>query len=53
MIDNAIDDPVDTPRILETAHRPDPAANFSKSALYCIGSSNLAPMGFRTVEEAQ
>jgi len=53
MIDDAIDDPINTLRVLETAHGPGSAADFSKSTLYGIGSANLMPMSLRAAKEAQ
>ena len=44
VIGNAIDDPINTLRILKTAHRSDPTADLAEGSFYSIGGANLAPM---------
>jgi len=46
--DNAVDDPVNASRILETAHRLGSAADLAEGAFYSIGGAGLAPVGFGT-----
>jgi len=53
VIGNAIDDPINTLRVLETAHRPGPTADLSEGSLYSIGGANLAPVCSRAAQEIQ
>jgi hypothetical protein len=53
VIGNAIDDTIDTSRVLKTVHGPCPVADLSEGSFYGVGSVNLTPIGFRAVKEAQ